>query len=203
MVACLDYLGSGTVTPGGHYRVGLKTGKTTVITGGAAMLCWRWTDSSHLFVPLRIDVTAEIDTAFGTAQINDLALFVNRAWSTSPSAATAVTFSTGEQKMRDMGGGMSDLATFAPVVQIAATGAVTTGTRVQDTYPVGYGVFTVGNSAGNTGSLTLYNVAYGLNHPLALTANEGLEITIPTTQGASGKVVYYVNMKFVVTPVVS
>jgi hypothetical protein len=188
----LDYIGTGAVLPGGHFRVGVLTGSTTVISGGGAISCLRWVDNAHQFVLLRLKVYANINTAFGTAQLSDIALFINRNWTTVPSGGTSIMpFGVGATgKVRDQGGSMQN--SLINTWQVATTSALTTGTRTQDSNPVAYGMFNI-TALGSAWETTLYDVAYANEHPIVLGINEGLEVQIITTQGATGKVVYYLD----------
>lgn len=196
MGAYLDYLGSGQPAAGGHFRLGLSTGSTTTIAGGAAILCLRWTDPAHYFVLLSCQIEAAITTAFTTAQLVDAALFVNHSWTTAPSGGTSVyPFAIpGTGKMRVQGGGMQN--SLVSTLQIATTAALTTGTRVPDSNAIGEVQLQTTNTLGGSDTRTLYSLDTLNDHALVLGVNEGIEIQIPTTQGAVGVVKYYVNLRW-------
>jgi hypothetical protein len=200
MGAWVDYLGTGATPPGGHYLVALATGATAGLTANQAILTWRWSDASHLLVLLNCKVSANVNTAYDAAQMIDAALWVNRSWSTAPSGGTTVVFKPNENQVRDVGGSMAPLQSFGSTCQVATTGALTTGTRVKDTYPIGYAQFNNSNALGNSAEVDIYNTVYGLDHPLMLGSNQGIEVTVPTAQGSTGKTVYYITLRVAVVP---
>ncbi len=203
MAQYLDYVGNGSASPGGHYRLGLKTGLTTILAGGTCLLAFRWNDPAHWLVLLNFRSSANINTAFTTAQIVDTFLFFNRQWSTAPTAGTTVTpFLSYENQVRDSGAApmFSQLQQFLPNVQIASTTAVTTGTRVQDTLPIAYSQYGNANALGNSAEQEPVKTNFGFEYPLMFAQNEGFEVQVGTTQGAVGKVLYYFSMVLAVVP---
>jgi hypothetical protein len=188
----LDYIGTGVVVPGGHFRVGVATGSTTGLTANQAICSLRWTDAAHQYILLKLKVYANINTAYSTAQLSDIALWFNRAFTVAPSGGTSVVpFGvTATGKVRDQGGSMQN--SLISTWQVATTGNLTVGTRVQDSRPIAYGQFNI-IALGSTWETTLYDAAYANEHPVVLGVNEGLEVTIPTAQGSTGVVVYYLN----------
>jgi hypothetical protein len=197
-----DYVGLGQTAPGGHYRFGVITGAVVGLTANQAILCWRWMDINHPLRIYRIVVEATINVAFGTAQASDIALFVNRNWTSAPSGGTAILpFKANENVMATQGVGvaMNQLSalTATGTLQVATTGALTTGTRMQDTLPIKQGCFNC-IALGSADVRTLLATDYGNEYPLTLGNQEGVEITVPTAQGATGKVVYYINFEICV-----
>lgn len=202
MAFSLDYVGNPSSPAGGHYRLGLVTGGTTGLTANQAFFCLRFAGPAPLqFALINMRLNANISTAFGTAQLVDAALWVNRNYTTSPSGGTTVLpFKPNENQMRDVGGvGMQPLGGVGGVfagIQISTTAALTTGTRTQDTNPIGYTQFNNSNALGNCAESEIFKLTPGVSHPLLLGVNEGLELTVPTAQGATGVVKYYVSMEF-------
>jgi hypothetical protein len=191
----LDYVGNGAIVPGGQFRLGVETASATHgFTANQAFCCMQWTDPLHQFVLLKLKVYACVSTAFTTAQLVDVALWFNRAWTVGPSAGTAIIpFGvTPTGRVRDIGGSMQNTLIGALQFSMAGT-PVTPGTRVQDSRPIAYGMFNV-IALGSAAETTLYDAAYANECPVVCGVNEGLEITIPTLQGAVGHVMYVVNM---------
>jgi hypothetical protein len=200
MSAFQDYVGQGQANPGGHYRLGLTTGLVTGLTAKQAFFSLFWANPTQYFRLLRLKVTAAVTTAFTTAQLSDVALYVNRGVSVAPSGGTAVLpIAVGNNVMADTGvaAPMEQLQSgfTGGAIQIATTGALTVGTRVQDTQAIAYDVFNI-IALGSADRSLLYDVANGLEYPLTLGANEGIELVVPTAQGAAGVVKYYVDLVF-------
>lgn len=204
MAAFLDYAGNNTTTAGGHYRIALKSGAVTGLSATNAIFCFRWTQSNLFCRLLRVKVGATMNTAFGTAQTSDIAMFRATGWATAPTAGVSLTTAkAGENAMADFGvlTPMANLSSVCPVaatnVAISNTGALTTGSPTLDANPIAQEVFNI-IALGSSDTKTLYDVGFGNEYPLTLGLNEGFVLTIPTAQGATGVVVYYVNMVFAI-----
>ena len=205
MAAFQDYAGSGgSNTPGGHYRMAFQTGLTTIIAGGGAIFCFRWTQPALFCRLLKLKVSGTVNTAMGTAQTLDVAAFRATGWSAGPTAGVTLTnFKNGENAMADAGviTGMANLLQICPAaatnIAVANTGAVTKGTLTVDGNPFAYDVFNM-TALGSSDRVTLYDVAWGNEYPLTFGNNEGLVLTVPTTQGATGVIVYYITMTIAV-----
>lgn len=202
-----DYAGGQTATTavGGHYRFAAKSGLTTTISGGGAIMCFRWTDSSRYCRIRQLRVGATMNTAFGTAQTSDIALFKATGWTTAPTAGVTITQPvTLENQMGDQGliTNMASLGgnlfpTVANNIAVANTGALTTGSPTVDSNAIANDVFNI-IALGSSDRVILYDISTNFDYPLTLGQNEGFVITIPTTQGATGKVVYYFSLVFAV-----
>lgn len=198
--------GSGASTPAGQYRFSFKTGATTTISGGGSIFCFRWVSSAYFCRLNYVSISAGISTAFGTAQVLDTSLLMCKAWTTAPTAGVTLTAPTAFQNTMSDTGALTAMSgpstlfpTFSNSFAVANTGALTTGSPTVDSNPIGYALLsgTAGVTLGfNTPNQYLYNLSPGFDYPLTLGNNEGLQIQLPTTQGATGVVVYYINIGF-------
>lgn len=196
-----DYAGSTPQTPGGHYRIGLKSGAVTGLTAGQTMFCFRWTSTTLTARLHGLKVAATMNTAFGTAQVSDISMSRAYAWATAPTAGVSLTAAkVGENvAVRTQGvlNPMVDLATVCPVAAtnfaIANTGVLTTGSPSIDANPLAYDVFNI-IALGSSDRVTLVDEKFGLDYPLSFGAQEGFVLQVPTAQGATGVVVYYVDL---------
>jgi len=204
MAAFQDYAGLVGNTPGGHYRLGFKTGATIGYTANQAFFCWRWTQQALFARLLKLRVTAVIKTAFTTAQTTDIAMWRATGWTVAPTAGVSLTnVLNGEDAMADAGvtTGMANLAQICPLAAtnfaVANTAALTQGTLTLDGNPLAYDVLNI-IALGSSDKVTLYDVAWGNEYPLTLSNNEGVVLTIPTAQGAVGSVAWYIDLTFCV-----
>jgi hypothetical protein len=141
--------------------------------------------------------------------VSDIALFKARNWTTAPTAGATITLPTqlDNQMVQSQGSALNQMAsilslfttaTIAGMAAIANTGALTTGSPTLDVNPLAYDVFNV-IALGSSDRVTLYEEVYGLDYPLTFGQNEGFVLSVPTAQGASGKLQYYVSLVFQVT----
>ncbi len=193
MSVYVDYVGQGSIPAGGHFRMGLKTGLTTILNSGDPVISLRWTDQSHQFVLHHCRAWANINTAFTTAQMVDLELFVARGFTASDTGGTAALPAGNMNQMRDVGGARMNTSGLGDL-RAATTVALGVGTRTLDGNSVGVAMFNQANALASTWEAVMYDCRVNEDHPLILGANEGLVWTIATTQGAVGKVRYYVNL---------
>lgn len=190
----LEFAANGRIM--GHYSLAAATGLTTVIAAGGSLFSFRWTDSSSLAVIYRVEVNAGVTTAFTTGQPVDCDLIVARAFTASDTTGTSLLPSGQANKMR------TSIMTSSLVgdVRIATTAALSAGTKTLDAQAIGIAAF-AGNVVGAVGTPTdlLQTTASG-EHPLVLSANEGFNIRVVTTQGAVGVVKYYVRVNWAEVP---
>lgn len=191
----LDYLPTSGGQAGGFFRSNLITGQTTGLSANNPIASIRWTNTSAYFLLLGIRACANIQTAFGTAQLVDLEAIKATAFTAADSGGTATIPSGVNQRMRTSGGSMN--ASLVNDMRVATTGTLTAGTRTLDS--VGFAVAQFGNSntLGNAAESDMgYTLRPGIDHPLVLGANEGIIFRVPTAQGATGKVVYYISVSW-------
>jgi hypothetical protein len=207
MAAFQDYAGNSATAAGGHYRIGFTTGAVTGLTANQYFFGWRWNVNAWSCRMRQIKVTANMNVAFGTAQISDVALWRCQGWSVAPTAGTAITMpTTNNQVMADQTVGASmaqfssfiSTATFAGLAAIASTGALTTGSPTVDANPLAYDVFNI-TALGSADRVVLYDTTFGIDYPLTFGNLEGFLLSVPTAQGATGKVLYYVDLVFQAT----
>lgn len=174
----------------GHYSVGVPTGATTVIAGGGAIFSMRWTDNAALYVLERITVSMGISTVFTTAQVLDIDAIVARGFTAADTGGTSVTLTGQNQKNRSNNMGTSSVADM----RVATTAALGAGTKTLDAQAFATAAFTQNNTLGSGSVVELYKNDKPGQHPQVFLANEGINIRLPTTQGAAGVVKYYINI---------
>jgi hypothetical protein len=190
---------------GGHYQAAAVTGAITVIAGGGAIFSTRWAavaGGPSFMLLKRVQLAWVVTTAFGAAQVIDFDIVRATAFTVSDSGGTALTPFTGNNnKVR------SSIMNTSQVtdMRIAAAAALTAGTRTQDANPFGY--LPAGTQpAANTALLTaagltdLYKDDAIAQHPQMFGNNEGFQIRVVTTMGATGIMKAYVVVTWAEVP---
>lgn len=140
---------------GGHYAMVATYSNTAAKpAAGSDVFSMRWTDSRYYFVLLRLTAFSLVTTAYTAAGAQDLALYAARDFSVSPSGGTQVMW-------------------------VSSGDLLTTGTRTLDTQPIGYFQYANPAAAGSPASGELFDSRDFSEHPLVLTANEGLVVQTP------------------------
>lgn len=189
----------------GHYRLGVASGLLTGtgVTAGGTVFSARWSDSSRLFVLLKLSARYVVTTTFGAAIIQELGLdaIVARSWTASDSAQTAVVIAGNDQKSR------TSLATSlfaAGDVRIGNTSIITAGTRTLDSNPfVGMsGISSDLNATAATSQLVagpnigfewMADASLG-EHPIVLAQSEGIVVRNTVTFLATGAMRLWIQM---------
>lgn len=176
----LDHLAGEHI--GGHYRLAMTTGLTTVLNAADAILALRWTEPDRAFVLHRLRAYASLTTAFGTAQENSIDLVKVVNLSANWTGGTAMVLNSQNQKGRNMAG------TRINDLRVANATALTPGTGLSESNALSKVIFNLGNALGNAAADDLFSLAPGAEHPLVLEAGQGLLVRIGVTQGATGVV---------------
>lgn len=191
---------------GGHYFASLITGLTTGMAANAPIASLRWGDTGpvttptgiahpRVFVLLNVDIGAVCTTAFGTAQSVDAELIIARGFTASDSSGTQVTAANVSRARANM------QPSIVTDLRVATTAALTAGTRTLD--GVGFAnctIYTQNTAGGGDTMQSVYAVEAAGAHPVTLTTNEGIIVRVPTAQGASGVVKYYVAITWAEVP---
>lgn len=197
----LDYL-QGGATVLGHYSVCQQSGAiaaTPTALDTHASFRWAPTNQNALCVPIRIKIGWQCISAIATAVRMVYSATIARSWTTADSSGTfanlgAVT-KTGAMRTSM---GSSLLGTSGP--QIAATGAITAGTRTLDADAFAMAVMPALTNVSATGTAVQVNAGGGVpmsvmyewtglgQHPIVLANNEGVVIRIVNTGWAAGTV---------------
>lgn len=183
----LDYKGVGSVL--GHYGIAQRSGNLTAtpLAANSHLAGVRWTDTTRYFVLLRLKFGLTVSGAITTSLQKAFAAYILRGFSVSWSGNnTAIDMSTivGTGKMRYTMG-TSLLGTVGP--QICTTAGFTGNTSTQDAAPFSNATFanpsTTLGAAAVTAQVgagcpmqTLYEVTSPYQHPIVLTANEGIVV---------------------------
>jgi hypothetical protein len=187
----LNHIVSGKIL--GHYRRNLKTGGTTGLAADAPITSFRWTDPNSYAVLLSVMASASISTAFTASQLVDLEVFRATGFIVADSGGTSSTPFGSNQKNRTSNMGPSLLNDL----RVATNAALTAGTRTLDTAGFGHAVFYHNNAAGNAdGPREAYAWRTFGQHPIVFAVNEGFICTVPTAQGATGVVKYYITVEW-------
>jgi hypothetical protein len=192
---------------GGHYFASLITGLTTGMAANAAIASLRWGDTGptttpssiahpRVFVLLNVDVGAVCTTAFGTAQSVDAELIIARSFTASDSGGTQVTAANVSRARATMP------PSLVTDLRVATTAGLTAGTRTLD--GVGFAnctIYTQNTAGGGDTMQSVYACEAAGMHPVTLTTNEGLIVRVPTAQGASGVIKYYIALTWAEVPI--
>jgi len=165
---------------GGHYAMVATYSNTAAKpAAGSDVFSMRWTDSRFYFVLLRLTAFNLVTTAYTAAGAQDLSLYVARDFSVSPSAGTQVIPLAGGQVVRSGNMKKTGLDGSSGVLWVSSGDLLTTGTRTLDTQPIGYFQYANPAAAGSPASGELFDSRDFSEHPLVLTANEGLVVQTP------------------------
>ncbi len=200
----LEYAAAGEVL--GHYSAVQISGSTLTLAIADVVASLRWFDLSHYLVLTRIKVAWACNSAVPAATTMDLAATVVRSFITdysSNNTRLSLATITNTNKMR-ASMGTSLLGILGP--QICTTAGMTGSAAVADAAPFAVTVWpwlqesnvtgtTLAGSAANAGVPDdLYNVKNFGQHPLVLSALEGVKLTLLTAGPiTSGSVKYYVQ----------
>lgn len=180
---------------GGHFRTFFRTGSTTVLNAADPIVSLRWSSSEFRFVLQRLKAYASILTAFGTAQAIELDLVKLYNFTVANTGGTAVTLASGSMK----GPGMAP--SRVADLRASTTTALAGGTLTAEANPIGASIFPLANTLGLSASDVMFDQAAGHEHPLILDANQGFQVRIGVTQGATGVVRYGFLMDWAEVPV--
>lgn len=193
-----DYSSSQTVL--GHYSVAQASGATVSIGAAGHLGSIRWTDTSRYLVLLRIRAGWAVTAAVTAAAPMDLQAVIARSFSvdfTTASTAISLAGVANTNKMR-ASMGASLMGTVGP--RIATTTVMSGQTLTADAAPFAMmnwqnqpsGNATVTQAAGVAGPMqTLYDCTASGQHPVILTANEGVILQPVTAGPVSGTTKYY------------
>lgn len=193
----LEFNNQGGTILGGHYSLANKTGAATVIAAAGSIWSVRHADPSRFHIPLRIKAAFVINTAFTTSQIVDLDVVRVTAFTAADSGGTAITIGNSARKRSNMN------PSLVNDMRIATTAALTNGTGTADANPFAIGVtgpMQANNAIGAFSPMvTIYELG-PVDHPIVLTANEGLRIRLATTMGAAGVGAFNVQYEWAEVP---
>ena len=172
----------------GWYSVGAKSGALTGVAAAGPVFTLRNLASNPVMVR-RLQVGFVVTTAFTTAQALAFELFFARAFTASDSAGTAIALTGSQNKHR------TSLATPTSLdMRVAPAAALTPGTRVLDTMPLGV----AGGAASALGAamqpFALVSHDAG-DYPVVLAQNEGLVLANSIAMGAAGVIALHVNIE--------
>jgi hypothetical protein len=186
----------------GSYGISGVSGLLTTVAASGIVFSFRWAPAnSNLVCQIRrVEVGFSITTIFGTAQPLQYSMFVNRNFTVSASGGTGLTPSqaTAQNMYKFKTAGAPTAFTNGGDIRIASTGALSGGTRVQDTNPIGYvNAFATATTSDRQAfsSYPIYQHQFG-DYPLTLAPNEGFEIQNAILMGASGVINLTVNVEW-------
>lgn len=174
------------------HSISVPTGALTVVSAGGAIFSLR-NAGTNLLAVRRCGVGFVCTTGFGAAQLFALQLIAARSFTASDSGGTAIPVSGNTNKHR------TSLAQPSNIdCRVSTTGALTGGTKTADTYAMGSAAGYALTSGGIVIAPTLDNLLAhnSSDFPLILAANEGLNIVMQTTMGATGVGTAFINIEF-------
>lgn len=179
---------------GGHYKTSVVSGLVTGVAAGGALLSLRWKVPERLFVLLRLRVAATIGVAFGTAQETSVDLVKLSNFTVSDTGGTAITLGNACRKRLDQAPSAID------DLRVATTAALPAGTATAEAHALAASVLSLGNALGASASDVLFDAIAGQEHPLILSALEGLRVRNAFAQGATGEVRFRFVMDWAEVP---
>lgn len=185
----------GTVI-GGHFRIAVTSGLTTILNAGDAIASLRWTDAQRLFALLRLQVSATIGAAFTTAQESSVDLVKLANFTGSDTGGTAIT-PLGSACKKASGMANSQIADL----RVSTTTALGAGTATAEGKALSQLVLPLGNALGASAGGVLLDALAGAEHPLVVGALEGVRVRIAFTQGAVGQVRWTCVMDWAELPI--
>lgn len=199
----LDYAHLGAVL--GHYAVAHASGATASLGAAGHLASIRWTDASRYLVLMRIRAGWSVTGAVTAATPMDLQAVIARGFSvdfTTASTATSLAAIANTNKMRSSMGA-SLMGVNGP--RIATTTVMSGQTLTADAAPFAMCPFvnqpsgnaTVTQAVGVGGAMTdLYSWTALGQHPIVLSANEGVIVQPVTAGPTTGTVKYYVQWEW-------
>lgn len=182
---------------GGHFRIAVTSGLTTILNAGDAIASLRWTDAQRLFALLRLQVSATIGTAFTTAQESSVDLVKLANFTAADTGGTAMTPLGSACKKASGGMANSQIADL----RVSTTTALGAGTATAEGKDLSKLVLPIGNALGASAGGVLLDALAGAEHPLVLGALEGFRVRIAFTQGAVGQVRWTCVMDWAELPI--
>ncbi len=194
----LEYAQVGQVL--GHYACCQASGATVSVGAGGVIASLRWPDSTHFLVLMSLRAGWAVTGAVTLATAMDAGAYIGRAFSVDYSsmntqATLGAPANTGKMRMTM---GMSLLGTKGP--QICTTAPLLGSTVTVDAFPFAASVWanqpsgnaTVTQAVGVGGVMQdIYNWNKLGQHPVVLSANEGVIVQAITAPPVSGTVKYY------------
>ncbi len=191
----------------GHYRAVSFSGACLSISAAGILASLRWTSTvPPLFLLTRLSMNIEIIAAVTAAPLFDAQAFVFRGSTGNASGtnSTTLTMTTVNQKCR-ASMSTSAFGVGGEIRTIATTTALTgCAGKTNDSAPFGAAFWGCLYDTSSTGVATLVSpgaamtpggwqdlfIANQYNHPIALVANEGIEIQVITANNTTGSVKY-------------
>jgi hypothetical protein len=199
----LDYANVGQLL--GHYAATQVSGATVSLGAAAHSASLRWTDTTRFLVLMRIKAGWSVTGAVTAATPMDMQAVIARGFSvdfTTNSTQLSLAAVTNTNKMR-AGMGTSLLGASGP--RILTTAAMSGQTLTADVAPFAITVWnnqpsgnaTVTQAVGVSGPMqTIYEWTALGQHPVVLTANEGVLLQPVTAGPTTGTVKYYVQWEW-------
>lgn len=194
---------------GGHYRLSAKSGSLTsaAVVADGALFSFRWTQPNMLAVLHYLEAYLVPTVVFTAQQELGLDAILASAFSASDSGGTAIINPSRVRRNTQQPSLLGD-------ARIATTSVVTAGTRTLDTnaFISGSGLVNVVNAAAGTayvnpgGGDPPFGFRYqprveAGEHPIVLSANEGIIVRNKVIFPAAGAAVLIVNMGWAEVPV--
>lgn len=182
----------------GVYQVTVPSGAiAATLAAGSTLFSFRWTDATRLALIKVITVSAVVTSAITTAVPFDLEAVVARSFTASDSGGTAISLSGNNNKLRTSFG-----TSLVGDARVAATAALTTGTRTLDAQAIGRVQGFTGTALGTqvfgtvNGANNLVDRSEPGRYPLTLAQNEGIIIRNPLAGPATGTITLLISIEW-------
>lgn len=184
----------------GHYALAAVSGATTILASGALIYAFRWAQANAVAQLHRITVSAQVSTAFTTAQTIDIDAINVRGWLNSDTGGTSLLFFPQSNKTRS---NMGNSLINSGDLRIASTTALAAGTKNADASPFASAALMSSTTVVGAAAppIDLYNAAATPGqYPMTYALNEGFNLRIVTTQVTPGAVKYYIRVDWAELP---
>lgn len=163
---------------GGHFRAAFTYSNTAAKPAATSpIFSLRNIDQQKLLVIKRVQLWLACTTGYTAALAQDAALWFARNFSASDSGGTALSIAAGGRLYTSKMA--ASILGNSVIGQISSGDTLTAGTRLLDTYPLGYAAWVNPATAGAVvGPFQLFDTSPG-DHPIVCGLNEGIVITSP------------------------
>lgn len=191
----------------GHYRAVTFSGAVNSISGAGILASLWWNDPTRKFVLTRLAMNIEVLTAITAAPVFDAAAFVTRGITAASSGSGSSTLTgTGNSQKAQVGMASSLLVGSGGELRTVGTTTALTAAagKTNDASPFGAAFWGCLFDSSATGTAVLVSPGAAItpggfqdlfalgpyNHPIVLSADEGIEIQAITANNTTGTVKY-------------
>lgn len=180
----------------GDFRLAVTTGLVpATVAADAILFSFRWGSTSHRCAIRELALRAQIVTPFTSAQEVSCYAAIGRSFTVAPTDGTALTLTTNSAKLHSHASETTRLSS----ARVATTAGLTGQTVTVDPHPflqclAGNQLLGAAGAAQSAGGALYSSQAH--QHPLVLTANEGILVRNGILLGAAGTVRFSIDIEW-------